>query len=470
MKKIEKKSVKTPNPEWYQMITKPLLNMKKKKLDWVEVLRFNKKIHRKARKNKIKPKIITSIGSKLFYVRHAGDFLFGYLGKKNEAKETFLTITNFIKSNLRLNCVGFKLKSAHSDIMKYLGFCLRYPKKSENLSKSRPVQKFEKLKNRLTVRKAIENSRYLKTLEWAGKKFYRNIVEQIIRQPNQTLAKQGINLKNILTHWGQRDGIIYLWNALKQKIPTLDVLRDDLLHPITDPYYQTANNFRERRYNEFIQEWSDAANSLAQTDLNKEIKEFLPQEINKVYETSRKHFLEQVKIIYENRTRCSLIQNIFSKHNSNSMAKLIKKVGLATLNHSVRIYINVENVLNKFKKQGIVNKKNHPICCNKICLLEDYQIINQIASKAYRIINFYQCVDNLWEVKSLVNYTLRFSLAATLARKYKTSIKKVFAKYGPNFNIKTSSKGKIIKIANFPSKIQVNTLKHKFNIKAINYN
>ena len=121
----------------------------------------------------------------------------------------------------------------------------------------------------------------------------------------------------------------------------------------------------------------------------------MPQEINKVYETSRKHFLEQVKIIYENRTRCSLIQNIFSKHNSNSMAKLIKKVGLATLNHSVRIYINVENVLNKFKKQGIVNKKNHPICCNKICLLEDYQIINQIASKAYRIINFYQCVDNL---------------------------------------------------------------------------
>lgn len=92
-----------------------------------------------------------------------------------------------------------------------------------------------------------------------------------------------------------------------------------------------------------------------------------------------------------------------------------------------------------------------------------------MACKARGILDFYQCVDNLWEVKNLVNYTLRFSLAATLARKYKTSIKKIFAKYGKHFNIKIGYKGKTITIADFPSKTQVSKLKYKFNSKVIKY-
>ena len=72
-------------------------------------------------------------------------------------------------------------------------------------------------------------------------------------------------------------------------------------------------------------------------------------------------------------------------------------------------------------------------------------------------------------MKKLVNYILRFSLAATLARKYKTSVKKIFAKYGKNFSVKINDKGKVIEITNFPSKSEVDTLKHKFNTDVISY-
>jgi hypothetical protein len=48
-----------------------------------------------------------------------------------------------------------------------------------------------------------------------------------------------------------------------------------------------------------------------------------------------------------------------------------------------------------FKEQGIINKKNRPICCNKLNQLKDYQIINQMAAKANGLMNFYSCVDNL---------------------------------------------------------------------------
>jgi hypothetical protein len=93
-----------------------------------------------------------------------------------------------------------------------------------------------------------------------------------------------------------------------------------------------------------------------------------------------------------------------------------------------------------------------------------------MAAKANGLMNFYSCVDNLWEIKQLVNYTLRYSLAATLARKFKISIKKIFQKYGKNFIIKAKYNEKIIEIASFPNRNKVDSLRRKFNINAINYN
>ena len=134
------------------------------------------------------------------------------------------------------------------------------------------------------------------------------------------------------------------------------------------------------------------------------------------------------------------------------------------------MYMDKKNLLLKFKELGIITHTNKPTSYNKLICLEDYYIINLMSAKACEIINFFQCSDNLCEVKNIVNYFLRHSLAATLARKYKTSVKKIFLKYGKNFVIRVNNHKRSIEIAKYPSKFEVYTLKAKFNENSINYN
>lgn len=138
------------------------------------------------------------MGFKLSYVRYMDDFITGYYGKKSDVKESLKRIETFIKSNLQLNCTRFKLINARSSYVDYLGFRLKCLKKEKASSQNRLTRAFDKLKNRLLTRKLIENSRYLKILEWAGFKFYRKIVEQVIRDPQQIFVKQGVEFTNML--------------------------------------------------------------------------------------------------------------------------------------------------------------------------------------------------------------------------------------------------------------------------------
>jgi hypothetical protein len=68
-----------------------------------------------------------------------------------------------------------------------------------------------------------------------------------------------------------------------------------------------------------------------------------------------------------------------------------------------------------------------------------------------------------------VGYTLRYSLAATLGRKFKTSLKKIFQMYGKDLSIQIKFQKKIIKIAGFPNKSMVDSIKHSFNADNINF-
>jgi hypothetical protein len=168
-------------------------------LDRVQYLQLGSQLPKETKKNNSKTKQIFKTGFKLLYVRHINHFLFGYYGQKGEIKELSKRIEAFFKLNLHLNCIRFKFINVYSNCVNYLGFKLRYQKKQETLIKNKTIRAFEKLKNRLTMRKWVENSKYLKILEWAGDKFYTKVVEQIIRNPSQMFVKQGINLKNVLT-------------------------------------------------------------------------------------------------------------------------------------------------------------------------------------------------------------------------------------------------------------------------------
>lgn len=195
---INSKSIATKNNEWLLIVKNPL-KIKNFFLNRVEYLQLSKKLFKNAKKNKIRSEIIAKMSCKLFYVRHIDDFIIGYSGKKSDVKKPLKRIEMFIKSNLQFNCTSFKLSNACSNYVNYLGFSIKCSEKEIVPSKHRSARAFEKLKNRLRVRKLIENSAYLKLLEWSGFKFYRKIIDQTIRDPQQIFTKLGINLKSALT-------------------------------------------------------------------------------------------------------------------------------------------------------------------------------------------------------------------------------------------------------------------------------
>lgn len=191
------KLVVKKNNEWLLMVKDPL-KIKNFFLNRVEYLQLSKKLFKTAKKNQIRSDIIAKTGCKFLYVRHIDDFIIGYSGKKSDVKEPLKRIEMFIKSNLQFNCTSFKLSNACSNYVNYLGFSIKCSEKEIVPNKHRSAYVFEKLKNRLRVRKLIENSAYLKILEWSGFKFYRKIMDQIIRDPQQIFIKLGINLKSAL--------------------------------------------------------------------------------------------------------------------------------------------------------------------------------------------------------------------------------------------------------------------------------
>lgn len=131
----------------------------------MEYLQLSKKLSKNAKKSKTRSGITTKMGCRLMYVRYIDAFLIGYYGKKSDVKEPLKRIEVFIKSNLQLNCTSFKLSNVYSHYVDYLGFNIKCLQKETVPNKHRSVRAFEKLKNRLHMRKLIENSTYLKILE-----------------------------------------------------------------------------------------------------------------------------------------------------------------------------------------------------------------------------------------------------------------------------------------------------------------
>lgn len=56
-----------------------------------------------------------------------------------------------------------------------------------------------------------------------------------------------------------------------------------------------------------------------------------------------------------------------------------------------------------------------------------------------------------------------------MARKFKTSLKQIFQIYGKDLSVRIKFKGKIVKIASFPSKYTVDSFKYGFNVDLISY-
>lgn len=125
---------------------------------------------------------------------------------------------------------------------------------------------------------------------------------------------------------------------------------------------------------------------------------------------------------------------------------------------SPSIFIPLSEVKAKLVEIGFADKLGRPKYMGKFLFLSDYEIVKKYNRVLIKIIAFYNMADNRSGLRELI-YILEYSLAHTLAAKHRSTLAKIFNKYGkPIWAIEGSAKIKFAK----PSSLSANYLNKNF--------
>jgi hypothetical protein len=97
-------------------------------------------------------------------------------------------------------------------------------------------------------------------------------------------------------------------------------------------------------------------------------------------------------------------------------------------------------IIKRLSDRGFCTKEGEPIAKAAWAYLDMDQIVNLYSSVNRGIQNYYRFVDN-WRQLSSIQYILEYSLAKTLARKFKITVPGVFKRFGKGFSTTIEGKG-----------------------------
>lgn len=100
----------------------------------------------------------------------------------------------------------------------------------------------------------------------------------------------------------------------------------------------------------------------------------------------------------------------------------------------------MDKVLKRLKERGFCTRKGEPTAKGRWTVLDADQIIQLYSSVNRGLQNYYRFVDN-WKQCSRIQYILKFSLAKTLAQKYKLSVPQVFQRFGKDLSLLIKGRG-----------------------------
>ena len=106
-------------------------------------------------------------------------------------------------------------------------------------------------------------------------------------------------------------------------------------------------------------------------------------------------------------------------------------------------------IITSLSDRGFCTKEGEPIAKAAWAFLDMDQIVNLYSNVNRGIQNYYRFVDN-WRQLSSIQYILEYSLAKTLARKFKISVFGVFRRFGKGFSTTIEGKdGKPDKVVSY---------------------
>lgn len=104
-----------------------------------------------------------------------------------------------------------------------------------------------------------------------------------------------------------------------------------------------------------------------------------------------------------------------------------------------KIMVPINDLKTKLIQKGFANAEGKPKFLGKFINLSDYEMVNRYNYILRGLMTFYNLAENRSRLGELL-YILEYSLAHTLAAKHRTSIAKVFQKYGKPFKVTTKGK------------------------------
>nr|YP_009493659.1 MatR [Codonopsis lanceolata]AWN57604.1 MatR [Codonopsis lanceolata] len=123
----------------------------------------------------------------------------------------------------------------------------------------------------------------------------------------------------------------------------------------------------------------------------------------------------------------------------------------------IQIEAPIKKIVRRLRDRGLISRRR-PLPIHVACLtnVSDEDIVNWFAGIAISLLSYYRCCDNLYQVRRIVDYQIRWSAIFTLAHKHKSSARNIILKYSKDLNIVNKEGGKTL--AEFPNSIELGKL------------
>nr|QFP99053.1 hypothetical protein [Rhizaria sp.] len=359
----------------------------------------------------------------IYYVRYADDFLLGINGPRSLAVEVKKEISTFISSDLHFECSKAGLHHALSDWVDYLGFSLQF---RDNASAAKPGKEMEAIK-RFQARAKKNLSRvkeqYFNSSVRLGKIAFFDQIHEHAKDFQTYMDKEG------LAKAGAYEAKVALQKYFQCKAEELSRLLEVGENKIKSVEGINRNKFfagvKEQRNEEALvsigRELKIFGKIRVEQEGKKHLEKLLGPEMSKDFQSC----LDLGGKL--DRSKSKLVEII-----QNSKDTLQGKASILTKPQTFGVYIRFpkNKVMERLKIKGLVDSKYRPISYKKIINADDITIIAHFDGLARGIINYYSPCHNFWDLRSLVDYHVRYSLLATLGHKHKGSITKAIKAYG----------------------------------------
>jgi len=467
---FNRKGTYIDNPEFRKLTRTD--QKKFKGLNFRELMKKVKFERDKAIEAGINPKINVERSIKICYVRYADDMLFGFTMDKSLAKKLIEDIRTFIKSDLHLNCHSSSTKSklvhSVSELTTFLGFQIGcYPTKHNR--KSEHLTRFYKLIANVRRKKVVESEKYFKMQEFILSKAHREIVHSVSKT-GQTLVKKS-RIKSVYDHRVK----IQVIKALKNSLVDMEteVLATPLISHTSkkdkknpDTPFGLAEQKRLNLLKYATQRWIQKAQDLAKMEDFNELQALTNEYLSPNFVKARNIYLKELSEITSRDFSEKVIEHALKKAKSHqAKVRLVSKIDPNY--RSIRILFPKDKFVKKLRSIGVLHKiKTKPVGVGFLAPLKDHDIISWYSLKAHGIWNYYSCSDNIWDVKNVLNWMLRYSLLGTLAMKRKSTIKQTIQRHSLapclTYSYNVEGETKTVVLAKYPTQEYFNNKKKEF--------